>query len=331
MPLVAESAVAVLDPEVVGSGLRVWIFNFVYRTAGPNRLVVRRNEGVTVLVAEIDGVPKTQHDVVRTSSAHGRLVIVVADGVVVSEILGVRCIAILHVVERHGCGALVGRYQAGPIIRAEIRGLRLAVVVGADRHFGPGKVVGQAATGIRRGRMADIAVFLLPHLEQAMHWAVGVGVVGKGRQVRDLERAGRQVGVRCRLGDAGDTAVGNVTGQAGPPGQHVLIVVDRASSQALLRRVGVTDVADVVVRADVGRTAVQRCREHWIWGLARGGGELKGRAAADVRGILGRLRVVGTGRAVGINNPLREQVVDGVAVLWNIGGKNVVEGAVFSQ
>src|SRR5215472_3489375 len=49
--VVTKSTVAVLNPEIIGSRLRVWILNFLHGATCPSQLVLGRNEGVAILVA----------------------------------------------------------------------------------------------------------------------------------------------------------------------------------------------------------------------------------------------------------------------------------------
>ena len=57
------------------------------------------------------------------------------------------------------------------------RGLGEAVGSGTDGGFDPGKEVGGAPAGIRRGSVGRVAIPLLPHLVEAMDWAVVVSIV----------------------------------------------------------------------------------------------------------------------------------------------------------
>src|SRR6266581_6307333 len=95
--IVTKSAVTVLDPPIVGSRNWVGIFYFVHRTTCIGHLVVGRHAGVAVLVAEPDGISKTQHDAVRTSPADDRLVVVIAHRVVVGKFLGIWRVALQYV------------------------------------------------------------------------------------------------------------------------------------------------------------------------------------------------------------------------------------------
>src|SRR5215468_1431640 len=94
--------------------------------------------------------------------------VVIAERVIVRELLGVGCIALLHVVKRHGGCPLTRRGAVGHVIRAERRWLLLSVHLGPDRYFGPSKQVCQAAAGICRTGVGSAAVLLLPPLVETM-------------------------------------------------------------------------------------------------------------------------------------------------------------------
>src|SRR5260221_9813049 len=90
----ATAAVAVLGPPVVGAGNRIGIFNFVDHTGigwlvSPNLLVVGRDGRIAAGVAEPDGIAEAKHDAVEAGAAHCRLVVVVAHGAIVGELLEV--------------------------------------------------------------------------------------------------------------------------------------------------------------------------------------------------------------------------------------------------
>ena len=71
-------------------------------------VVVRRNGGIALAVAEPDHIAVAEHDVVGAGAAVDRLVEVVAHRVVVGEALEVRRVALLHVVEAERRGAFAG-------------------------------------------------------------------------------------------------------------------------------------------------------------------------------------------------------------------------------
>src|SRR5215469_16102729 len=118
--------------------------------------------------------------------------VVVTERVIVREMLRIGCIAVQHVVISHGGCPLARRGTVGHEVRAEWRWLRLSVHIGPDRDFGPSKKVCQAAAGICWGGVSGTTVLLLPHLVEAVHWAVRIGVVREGTRVGDLERPGWQ-------------------------------------------------------------------------------------------------------------------------------------------
>ena len=132
-----KSPVAILNPEVLRSRLRVRVFDLIDRTACPGHLVVRRRACREIGIAEPDSVAEEEHDAIETGSALRWLVVVIADRVVIREILRVGRVSPLHVVEAHRCCALVRCRRPRRIIRVEIRRLRLAVVVRAHGHFRP--------------------------------------------------------------------------------------------------------------------------------------------------------------------------------------------------
>lgn len=110
---------------------------------------MRGNGGVAVAIAEPDGIAEEEQDFVEARAAHHGLVIVVADGVVVGQILGVRGVALLHVVKAHRRCAFASGYFTGSVIPAEVRGLGLPVIVGTHGHFRSGKQIGEATVRMR--------------------------------------------------------------------------------------------------------------------------------------------------------------------------------------
>src|SRR5260370_5522005 len=143
--VVAEASVAVLDPPVICARDRIGIFDFVHRATGKGHLIVRRNGGIAVGIAEPDGVAKTEDDAVETGAAHGWLVIVVAHREIIGEKLGVGGVALQNVVEAHGGRAFTRGHFAGRVIGAGRWGLGFSVYVGADSHLGPSEDISLAA------------------------------------------------------------------------------------------------------------------------------------------------------------------------------------------
>ena len=179
--------------------------------------VVRRNFRVAVAVAEPDRVAVAEHHVVGAGSALGRLVVVVAHRVAVGELLQIGRVALLDVVEAHRGRAFAGRRMVNG-------GLRRAVGARADRRL--------STQGNRSDRQPQplvaiggcgVAVELLPHLEEAMHRARRIGVVGVSLRVRELIGSGLQIaGVSLVVCDA---RVWNLAGLAGAASQKILVVV----------------------------------------------------------------------------------------------------------
>src|SRR5205085_4673655 len=96
---IAASRIAVLRVVVVGSGLRIGILDLVARWGG------RVSLGILV----VGHIARTQHNVVRPSSTHDRLMIIIADSVVIADELEIGGIACTHVVIPHVEGTLVNR------------------------------------------------------------------------------------------------------------------------------------------------------------------------------------------------------------------------------
>jgi hypothetical protein len=162
--------------------------------------------------------------------------VVIAERVIVRELLGVGCIALKHVVEGHGSGSLARRSAVWHVVRAEWRWLRLSVHIGPNRDFGPSKKVRQAAAGICWGGVGGAAVFLLPHLVEAMYRAVRIGVVREGSRIGDLERTGLQRRIWGRSVHTADAAVGHFSGQAAASDQQRFIIGKRRFGQPIFRR-----------------------------------------------------------------------------------------------
>lgn len=257
--------------------------------------------------------------------------VVVAHGVVIREVFRVRCVSLLHVVKLHGGSTFVGRDLAGSIVFAEVRRLGFSVVIRADGHFRPRKEVTQATAGIRRGGMTDIAIELLVHLEETVHRAVGVGIVGKGRVIGDLEGARRQRGVRRGLGNTRNAAVWNVTRQSCATRQQILVVVKGVRRQSVLRGARIANVADAVVCANIGGTAVERCGFEGVRGLTAGGGQLKRGEPGYVSVVLDRVGAVRARSAIGIDDAFRQKIVHGFARHRRIGREQMVERPVLTH
>src|SRR5205814_5462767 len=136
---IAAPAVTVLNPEIVSTWHGIRVFDLIDGTTETwDDHVMRRHGRVAVTVAEPDRIAKEKHDLVQTSAAHGRLMVVIAHCIVIRQEFGVHGIALLHVVEAHGGCSLAGGYFPRSIVGTEVCRLGLSIVVGADGHFGPG-------------------------------------------------------------------------------------------------------------------------------------------------------------------------------------------------
>jgi len=305
---VAAATVAILVVEVVGGGLWVRVLDFVDR----------RGDGNTAGVGVEDGVAKAEHDVVGTGTAHDGLVEVVADGVLIGELFEVRGVALRHVVEAHGGGAFAG----GGV--AEGAGLRLAVAAGADGGLNPREEVVQAAAGVVLGGVVGVAVGLLPHLEEAVDGAVGVGVV-RHLFAADLEYAFTQAG---GVGDAGVDLAARDAGGAGD--EELVVAMSEAGVGKLSNLQGCErSTSDALCF----RTACQSWRKRTVDALelgAVGEGAGAGGSAVDGRELC-REGVVGTRLTIGFYDAFGEEVGDGLAFLWLVSGVDVIKGAVLTD
>jgi len=113
--------------------------------------------------------------VIGARAAHERLMKIVAHGVLISEALEERGVARLYVIESHGIAAAVvvdgGR---------RVKRIDLVRIVRYDEGI---KIV-QAARRIVLGGILDVAIRLLPHLEEPVRRITGVGIVGKVRPLQ---------------------------------------------------------------------------------------------------------------------------------------------------
>ncbi len=101
--------------------------------------------------------------------------------------------------------------------------------------------------------------------------------------------------------------------------------------QTILGRIGIANVADAVVLADIGGAAIQR---GWLKRIGRFTGSRSQLEAGGVRNvgfILHSLRVICTRSAVGLDDPFGKQIVHRVAGNRLIGGKYVVERAILAH
>ena len=140
-----------------------------------------------VSVAEPNGIAVTQHDVIGACAPVYRLVEVVTHRVRVRELLEIRHIAALHVVEPKGGGAFAGGLRLRGILGAEIGWLWQAVGARSHRDFNPGEQAAVAAGRTLRRGVLQRAVQLLPHLVEAVDGTRSVGVVNKALAVSQLK------------------------------------------------------------------------------------------------------------------------------------------------
>ena len=165
---VGTATVAILLVEVVGPGLRVRVLDLVRRR--------HVSDAICVIVGH---VTRDDRNEVRARSAHDRLMVVVAHGIVFRERLEVGGVTGAHVIETHGDAALIGVGR---------RHRRIVLGTDADRFGDPGKQVIPAL------------VVLLPHLEKAVYGISHVCVIA--HVFRDLEGAIREVRREARVGHA---------------------------------------------------------------------------------------------------------------------------------
>ena len=255
---------------------------------------------------------------VGAGAAHDGLVKVVIDGVLVGKLFEIRSIALRHVVEGHGGGAFAG---CGVV---ECGGLCGAIAASADGDFDPREEIVQAAAGVVLGGIVNVAVGLLPHLEEAMHRAVGVCVI-RHLGAAELEHAFTQV---VCIGDAGIKLTG---GDSGCTGEEKLFISGGETSIGEFR-----DLQSGEGRRtrDGGRfrSTSQRWREDAVDAL---GLRTVGKSSTRGRVVQGRElrreRVVGTGLAVGLDDALGEQIGDCLAFLWRVGTVDMVKGTIFTD
>src|SRR6266478_6732347 len=330
------TAVPVLNPPVVSAANRVWILDFVH-CAGigwsvrPHDNIFRRWGWIAIRVAEPDRIAKAKHDAVQTGSAHSWLMVVVAHGVIVGELLEVGHVALQNVIEAHDCATLAGGFCSRRIVGAEVGRLGLAIHVRTYGNCSPGKKIGFAATRIRLCGISNIAVGLLPHLVEAVNRAGGVRIPCKSvraLRISELEGSARKGGVGSRANNAGYAGVGNLAGKASPASGQVAVV--RGVRQAILRSFGIGEGTDSIALADIRRTAIEGSGERGIRRLVSGA-ELEFGAARDISGVLSGKRILWAGCAVLIDDLLGEKIVNVLSVLWLVSGKNVVETAIFSN
>src|SRR5262249_22636747 len=116
-----------------------------------------------------DGVPGSQRNVVGRRATHNRLVEIVAGSILVGQALQYWRIAIQHVEEPE-------RVTAGVIARKRYE--RIQIV--------------EASGWVGGSRVGDVAIRLLPHVEEAMDRVTGIRIIWQGPTC-NLERGVGQV------------------------------------------------------------------------------------------------------------------------------------------
>ncbi len=263
-----------------------------------------RRDWIALAVAPEFRVAGAEHEVVGAGATMERLMEVVAQGEAVSQHLQDRSLLLLRVVEAH-------RVAEAPVARR------------VGRHH-EGEKVGEAARVVGLGGAGGGAILLLPILVEAVRGIAGVVIVG---EVRPLQR--ERTGERAGAGDAGVERIGRQASEAG--GQDVEVsrihvLLNARLGDRLERR------ASVAWR---GRGAFRVGLRHCVGGAI---GRLGDRRNADIERRLGRdrellrLREVRTRRTVLVDDALRQQVRDGLALaLGLVDAEGMIETAVFTD
>ena len=249
------AAITVFRVPVVGIGSRVGVLNLVDNTgvgcALRNFNIVGRGRWVTLAVAEPDRVAVAEHDVIGAGPAVHGLVEVVTHRIGIRQILEVRSVTVLDVIEAHGGRTFASDGGVGRILGAEGCRLLKAVCAGAHGYFHPWKQLCAAAGRIAGRRVINAAIQLLPHLVETVHRAGRVRVISESVSIRQLKRTGRE---RIHVFD---TRIGNLTRQTRTAGHEVAIIVCREAVLGLHRQ------AEVVIRhIRVCGSAIDRGRKH---------------------------------------------------------------------
>ena len=263
---------------------------------------------IAVAVAEEHLIGKAERLAIGARAAEHRLVVIVADGVMVGEEFEKRRITILHVEKRHGLPGIMRRAARRRAVSR--RNCRLQIVQAARR------------VALRHVFCVDRAIHLLIHLEVLMDRVAGEGVERHGRSGQ-LERPRRQ------RGDVGDPRIGtNREGQAGASGSEKELILRRQA------RIPARKAQD----ANVGRD----CRNAGHIGRRQRGVELllcqigvAKEFAAVRRGndlILMRLGELRARRAMGIDDAFRQQVqYPLVSTYRHVSGEKMIEAAIFAN
>ncbi len=266
--------------------------------------VRRRRHGIAGTVAPERRIAGAEHEVVGTGATVERLMEVVAQGEAVGQRLQDRSLFLFRVIEAHRV--------ALALVRRRI-----------SRHHEREEIV-LAAGGIVLGRVVEVAVVLLPVLIEAVRRVTGVVIIRQDRALQrkrtreragagnaSVQRVGRQVGSTRRQ----DIEIGRI---------HVLL--DTGFGNGLERR------RSIALR---GRGALGVGLRHQVGRAVRELGDVR---CADVVARLSRsrkllrLREVRTGRAVLVDDALRQQVGDGLALpLRAIHAEGVVEAAILTD
>ena len=262
----------------------------------------RRNRGIAVPIAVEEIVGDREVEVLDHGAAHLRLVVIVAHRIFVGEPLEIGSVAVIDIVEGGGRAAAVAPRRLG-------RGDEGIEVV-------------QAAAGIFLGGVRGAAVGLLPHLKKAVDRIAGIGIIRQHR----AGQPERPVGQSQRVGDPQIHAVpagvvGGSRGQEDAVGRLQIPLHRRGRrDRGERRRIGIARLAR---RApELGR----RQRRIRRLGL---GADVIARLAG--RAVLRRRREIRAGRAVLLDNSLRQQVRDSLAGARLIEAEDVIEGAVLAD
>src|SRR5260221_1034415 len=249
---------------------------------------------------------------------------IVAHGVLVGEALQNWNIAILHVVKRHGIAAavvidVVGYWKAV--------GINFAGVGGNDEWI---EVVEASGRILARG-VADVASGLLPHFEEAVRGVSGIRIVGEVRAGQWERSVGKVIEIiypRIEIGEFGRLGgTGSAGGQQVEIGrfQRRLDGGQKRSRRARRKRRRLTGGgAGRKVQAWFGECVV---------------GSLLVATEADVERrfewrngleLLGLIEMT-AGSAIRVDDSFGEQILDGFAALGDVGGEEVIKGAVLAD
>src|SRR5262249_17725704 len=100
---------------------------------------------------------------------------------------------------------------------------------------------------------------------------------------------------------------------------------------SVFRGPGIAQVAHAVIYTDVCWSPVQRRRQCEIGGFSRHRAWLISGAAGNIDLELRRLRIVSTWCPISLDNSFRKQIVHRLTRPGNIGGKQMIKGAVLAH